>query len=152
MHGQSPPSLFLTKKNPADAGDVDGRMMPLANSSMYDFMASDSGCDRGKTRPLVGCESGYRLMAQSLEQWGGCCEALVLLKASNKSWYSTRSLCAGRGAILSLSLWRVRSRQHWAAGFRPLNYLFIGPGDSWVVFLQPGESQDDGSLRWLKDK
>ncbi len=55
MHGRSPPSFFFTKKNPAEAGDVDGRMKPLASSSsMYAFMASDSGCDRGKTRPWVG--------------------------------------------------------------------------------------------------
>ncbi len=129
MHGRSPPSFFLTKKNPADAGDMDGRMKPFANSSsMYDFMASDSGCDRGKTRPLGGCELGCRSMAQSLERWGGSCEALVLLKASIRSWYSIGSLCAGRGAGLSLSFWRVRSRQRWRQA-----------SDHWVICLSDQE-------------
>ncbi len=67
MQGRRPPSLFLTKKNPAEAGDLDGTMKPLASSSsIYFLMVSDSGCERGKTLPLGGVEPGMRSMAQSL--------------------------------------------------------------------------------------
>ncbi len=33
MKGRNPPSFFLTKKKPADAGDVDGLMKPFYISS-----------------------------------------------------------------------------------------------------------------------
>ncbi len=55
---------------------------------MYAFMASDSGCERGNTLPLVGVAPGSRSMAQSLDRWGGSWEALDLLNASERSWYS----------------------------------------------------------------
>ncbi len=59
MQGRSPPSFFLTKKNPAEAGDVDGLMNPLvSSSSIYDFIDSASGWDRGKILHLGGCEPG----------------------------------------------------------------------------------------------
>ncbi len=97
MHGRRPPSIFLTKKNPADAGEMDGLMKPLASSSsMYAFIASDSGCDRGNTLPLVGIAPGSRSMAQSLDWCGGSWEAFDLLNASVRSWYSIgRSDMAG---------------------------------------------------------
>lgn len=89
MHGRRHPS-FLTKKNPADAGEMDGLMKPLASSSsMYAYIASDSGCDRGNTMPLVGIAPGSRSMAQSLARCGGSCETLNLLNASERSSYST---------------------------------------------------------------
>ncbi len=33
MQGRNPPSFFLTKKKPADAGDVGGLMKPFDSSS-----------------------------------------------------------------------------------------------------------------------
>ncbi len=48
MQGRSPPSLFSTKKKPAAAGEVDGRMKPeMRASSMYSSIAWVSGRDRG---------------------------------------------------------------------------------------------------------
>ena len=38
------------------------------------------------------------------------------------------------------------------AGFRPLGNLLPRPGNTWVMFLQPGKAQDDGSLRGLENK
>ncbi len=67
MQWRNPPSFFLTKKKPADAGDVDGLMKPFdSSSSMYAFMTSDSCCINGKILPLVGTAPERRLMAQSL--------------------------------------------------------------------------------------
>lgn len=72
MNGQRPASFFFTKKNLAEAGEVDGRMIPLANSSsIYFFMASDSCCDNGKILPLGGDVPGIKSIAQSLERCGG---------------------------------------------------------------------------------
>ncbi len=74
--------LFLMKKNLAEAGDVEGLMKPLeSSSSIYNFIAPASGCDKGKTLPLGGWESGWRLMAQSPVMCEGSWEALILLKA-----------------------------------------------------------------------
>ncbi len=75
-------------------------MKPLASSSsMYAFIASDSGCDRGNTLPLVGIAPGSRSMAQSLDRCGGSWEALDLLNASERSWYS-----AGRSDTTGVSV------------------------------------------------
>ncbi len=72
MHGRRPPSFFFTKKNLAEAGEEEGRMNPLANSSsIYFFMASDSGCDNGKILPLGSDVPGIRSIAQSLVRCGG---------------------------------------------------------------------------------
>ncbi len=67
-------------------------------------------------------------MAQSFERWGGNCEALVLLNASIRSWYSTGSRCVERGAVTSPPIWRVRSRQCWRQ-----------PSDQWVICLSGQE-------------
>ncbi len=86
MQGRRLPSFFFTKKNPADAGDLDGTMNPLANSSsMYCFIVSDSGCERGKILPLGGADPGIRSIAQSLARCGGSLSASILLKASDRS-------------------------------------------------------------------
>ena len=89
MHGRSVPSFLLTKKNPAPAGDDDGRMRPEArHSPMYLSMASRLGADREKSRPLGGLVPERRLMAQSYDRWGGREVALLLLNTSPRSWYS----------------------------------------------------------------
>ncbi len=124
MQGRRPPSLFLTKKNPAEAGDLDGTMKPLANSSsIYFLMVSDSGCERGKTLPLGGAEPGMRSMAQSLGRWGGSLDALALLKASDRSWYSAGSSeesqglsslsCGWMEGWLDIRQWRWQDFDHW---------------------------------------
>ncbi len=78
MQGRRPPSFFLTKKNPADAGDFDGTIKPFDNSSsMYCFIVSDSGCERGKILPLGGVNPGMRSMVQSLGRCRGCLECLA---------------------------------------------------------------------------
>ncbi len=88
MQGRSPPSFILMKKNPAEAGDVEGLMKPLeSSSSIYKFIASASGCDKGKTLPLGGWEPGWRSMGQSPVLCEGSWEALILVKASASSWY-----------------------------------------------------------------
>ncbi len=115
MHGRRPPPFFFTKKNPADAGEVDGRMKPLANSSsMYALMASDSGWERGNTLPFVGIAPGSRSIAQSLDRCSGSCDALDLLKASERSWYSTGRFLvegvseSGEGVDFASGQWNCR--------------------------------------------
>ncbi len=100
MHGRSPPSFVLMKKNSAEAGDVDGLMKPLdSSSSIYNCIASASGCDKGKILPLVGWEPGWRSMAQSPVLCRGSWEALILLKASASLWYSAESCDIGVNAL-----------------------------------------------------
>lgn len=66
MQGRRVLSLLSTKKNPAPAGEEDGRMMPAASELlMYSSMALVSGADREKSLPLGGDEPGRRSMAQS---------------------------------------------------------------------------------------
>ncbi len=100
MHGRRPPSFFLTKKKLADAGEVDGLINPFdSSSSIYAFMPSDSGCDRGKTLPLSRLSQDPAHLAQSRSRCRGSCEALVLLKASMKSWYSEGTPGIGESSI-----------------------------------------------------
>ncbi len=98
-------------------------MKPLASSSsMYDFIASASGCDNGKTLPLGGCDPGRRSMAQSLARWGGKCNAFTLLKASARSWYSLGNESFEEVSPLLLTgmlrrqFWRQKS-DHWVICF-----------------------------------
>ncbi len=71
MQGRREPSLF-TKKNPAPAGEEEGRMRSAFKDSLiYLSMASLSGPDREYKRPLGGEVPGRRSMAQSYGRWGG---------------------------------------------------------------------------------
>ena len=89
MQGRRAPSFLLTKKNPAPAGDDDGRIRPEArHSPMYLSIASRSGADREKSRPLGGLVPERRSMEQSYDRWGGREVALLLLNTSPRSWYS----------------------------------------------------------------
>ncbi len=101
MHGRSPPSFFLTKKNPAEASEVDGLMKPLASSSsMYCLIASDSGWANGKILPLGGVVPDINSMAQSTERWAGSWDAFFLLNASARSEYS-------EGRSVLVAFWTV---------------------------------------------
>ncbi len=101
MHGQRPPYFFLTNKKLADPGEVDGLINPFdSSSSIYAFMASDSGCDRGKTLPIDGLDPGRISIAQSRSRCGGSCEAFVWLKASMRSWYSEGTQEIGEPSII----------------------------------------------------
>ncbi len=94
------PSFFLTKKKLANAGEVDGLINPFdSSSSIYAFMASDSGCDRGKTLPLDGLDPGIISIEQSRSRCGRSCEAFVLLKASMRSCYSEGTPGIGESSI-----------------------------------------------------
>lgn len=85
----APPSFLLTKKNPAPAGDEDGRMRPAAStSSRYFCMASLSGAHSEYNLPRGGVVPGRRSMAQLYGRWGGNDVALVLLKNCYRSKYS----------------------------------------------------------------
>ncbi len=104
MHGPSLPSFFLTKKNPAEAGDVDGLMKPLeSSSSINNLITSASGCHKVKILPLVGWEPGWRSMAQSPFLCGGSWEALILLKFVASLWYSAGSCDIGVNAFSFLT-------------------------------------------------
>ena len=72
MQGLRLPSFFPTKKNPAPAGDDEGRMSPAAKlSPMYLSIARRSGAEREKRRPLGGLVPARRLIMQSYTRWGG---------------------------------------------------------------------------------
>ncbi len=62
MYGRSPPSFFLTKKNPAEAGEVDGLMKPSGKIV---------GFPSGNILLLGGMVPGINSMAQSTERWVG---------------------------------------------------------------------------------
>ncbi len=66
MQGRSEPSFFPTKKNPAPAGEEEGRMSPAARESeIYFSMASLSGTESEYNLPLGGDIPGTNSMAQS---------------------------------------------------------------------------------------
>ncbi len=66
MQGRREPSFFPTKKNPAPAGEEEGRMSPAARESeIYFSMASLSGTESEYNLPLGGDIPGTRSMAQS---------------------------------------------------------------------------------------
>ena len=63
-------------------------MRPAARlSPMYFSMASHSGADREKSRPLGGLVPTRRSIAQMYARWGGSDVARLLLKTSLRSWY-----------------------------------------------------------------
>ncbi len=66
MQGRREPSFFPTKKNPAPAGEEEGRMSPAARESeIYFSMASLSGAESEYNMPLGGDIPGTRSIAQS---------------------------------------------------------------------------------------
>lgn len=66
MHGWSDPSFFFTKKNPAPAGDEEGRIRPdFRESSMYSFMAFFAGVEMEYNLPFGREAPGMRSMGPS---------------------------------------------------------------------------------------
>ncbi len=107
MQGRREPSFFFTKKNPAPAGEEEGRMRPAFKDSLiYLSMASLSGPDREYKRPLGGEVPGRRSMAQSYGRWGGKDVARDLLKTRQRSWYS-----AGTPERSADSTWNTEDKQ-----------------------------------------
>lgn len=63
MQGCRPPSFLPTKKKPAEAGEVDGRIKTLASSSlMYASIALASCSDNGKILSHGGVVLGRSTM------------------------------------------------------------------------------------------
>ena len=76
-------SFLSTKKNPAPAGDDEGRISPAASESLIYFsMALVSGEDRENNHPLGGEVPGTKSMAQSYGRCGGSEVARALLNTS----------------------------------------------------------------------
>ena len=72
MHGLREPSFLPTEKNPAPAGDNDGRIIPtVRDSKRYFSIASVSGLDKENRRPLGGVVPHLRSIAQSYGLCGG---------------------------------------------------------------------------------
>ncbi len=66
MQGRRDPSFFPTKKNPAPAGEEEGRMNPVARESeMYFSMAPLSGAESEYNLPFGGVLPGINSIAQS---------------------------------------------------------------------------------------
>ncbi len=66
MQGRRDPSFFPTKKNPAPAGEEEGRMnLDARESEIYFSIASLSGTESEYNLPLGGDLPGSKSMAQS---------------------------------------------------------------------------------------